>query len=81
MVSFAPRGSVVGRLNDMARFKIQDLRSVEGAQQTPISLSSKVGEMISSSTNPVAKVETLNPETGEYRVVLQGTLATETKHS
>ncbi len=63
----------------MARFKIQDLRSVESLQQNPTGLSSKLSEMISSSTNLVAKVEALNPETGEYRVVLQGTLASETK--
>ena len=30
--------------------------------------------MIMSSVNSRAKVEVINPETGEYRIVLQGTL-------
>ena len=59
----------------MAKFKIQDLRLVESVPQNPTNLSSKLGDMILSSTNLKAKVEVLNPETGEYRVVLQGTLA------
>jgi hypothetical protein len=33
--------------------------------------------MILSSSNVHAKVEALNPDTGEYRIVLQGTLGTE----
>ena len=40
----------------------------------PASLRAKIGEMILNSTVARARVEALNPETGEYRVVLQGTL-------
>jgi len=58
----------------MARFHIQDVRSLENAPTSPASLRSKIGEMILSSTVARAKVEAFNTETGEYRVVLQGTL-------
>lgn len=64
----------------MARFHIQDLRSLEIVPASPASLRTKVGEMILNSTTARAKVEAMNPETGEYRVVLTGTLdKTETK--
>ncbi len=58
----------------MARFHINDVRLIETAPTSPASLRSKIGEMILNSTVARAKVEALNPETGEYRVVLQGTL-------
>jgi hypothetical protein len=50
------------------------IRLIETAPTSPASLRSKIGEMILNSTVARAKVEALNPETGEYRVVLQGTL-------
>jgi len=58
----------------MPKFHIQDLRSIENAPTSPASLRTKIGEMIFCSTTARAKVEAINPETGEYRVVLQGTL-------
>ena len=58
----------------MAKFHIQDLKLLENVPTSPISLRTRVGEMIFSSTTARAKVEAINPETGEYRVVLQGTL-------
>jgi len=58
----------------MARFHTQDLRSLENVPTSPASLRNKIGEMIINSTMARAKVEAINPETGEYRVVLQGTL-------
>ncbi|MFQ5768883.1 MAG: hypothetical protein ACE5ID_12990 [Acidobacteriota bacterium] len=58
----------------MSRFRINDIHTVENAPTSPGSLRSKVGEMILSSTTCRAKVEAINPETGEYRIVLQGTL-------
>lgn len=64
----------------MPRFRLEDIRSMENAPTSPSSLRSKFGEMILNSTTCRAKVETINPETGEYRIVLQGTLdRTETK--
>ena len=58
----------------MARFRMDDLKSLEHTPTSPSSLRSKITEVILSSTHARAKVETINPETGEYRVVLQGTL-------
>ncbi|HZI93562.1 MAG TPA: hypothetical protein VFE84_04930 [Patescibacteria group bacterium] len=58
----------------MTRFHMQDLRAIEDVSTSPAVLRSRIGEMILSSAAARAKVETLNPETGEYRVVLQGTL-------
>ncbi len=58
----------------MPHFRIQDLHALENAPTSAGSLRSKVGEMIVNSTNIRAKVDSLNPETWEYRVVLEGTL-------
>ena len=58
----------------MARFRINDLKALESSPTSPNTMRSKVGEMILNSTVCRAKVETVNPETGEYRIVLQGSL-------
>ncbi|HXI02600.1 MAG TPA: hypothetical protein VNI57_05430 [Candidatus Saccharimonadales bacterium] len=58
----------------MARFKVQDLRSLEKTPTSPATLRNKLGELLISSVNCTARVEGLNMETGEYRVVLQGSL-------
>ena len=58
----------------MARFRIQDMRSIENAPTSPGNLRNKVSELIFSSTKAMAKVDSINPETGEYRVILQGSL-------
>ena len=58
----------------MPRFNIQDFRTIESVPTSPAMLRAKIGEMILHSTVSRARVETLNQETGEYRVVLQGTL-------
>jgi hypothetical protein len=58
----------------MARFRIQDVPSVERTPTSPGSLRAKIGELLVSSVHCTAKVDALNPETGEYRIVLQGTL-------
>lgn len=58
----------------MARFRMDDFKSLETTPTSPASLRRKIAEVILSSTHARAKVEALNPETGEYRVVLQGTL-------
>jgi hypothetical protein len=55
-------------------FSIEDMYHVEGGAKSLTDLRSKVGEMIESSSGCFATVEALDPETGEYRVVLQGTL-------
>ena len=58
----------------MARFSVYELRTIEHSPVSPANLRSKIGEMIVNSTIARARVEALNPDTGEYRVVLQGTL-------
>ncbi len=58
----------------MARFHFDDFKTLEHSPTSPGVLRSKVSEVILSSINPRARVESINPETGEYRVVLQGTL-------
>ena len=58
----------------MARFRFQDLRTIEKAPTAPGTLRNKLGELLISSINCTAKVEGLNMDTGEYRIILQGTL-------
>ena len=58
----------------MARFRIQDIRSIETSPTAPGTLKNKLGEMLFSSINATAKIEGFNVDTGEYRIVLQGTL-------
>ena len=58
----------------MPRFRIHDLNTIERSPTSPASLRNKISEMIMSSVSARAKVEVINPETGEYRIVLQGTL-------
>jgi hypothetical protein len=56
------------------RFRFHDFAQMEHVPTSPGALRTKVNEMILFSTMVRAKVESLNPETGEYRLVLQGTL-------
>jgi hypothetical protein len=58
----------------MPRFKLSDLTSLTKSPTSPITLRNKIGEMLVNSTRAVATVEVVNPDTGEYRVVLQGNL-------
>ncbi len=58
----------------MARFRIQDIRSLERSPTSPGTLKNKLGELLFSSINSTAKLEGFNLDTGEYRIVLQGTL-------
>ncbi len=58
----------------MARFRIEDLRTIEVAPTSPATLRSKITEVILNSTHAKARIESLNIDTGEYKVVLQGTL-------
>ena len=58
----------------MPRFRLQDLPALESSPTSPATLGAKVGELIIHSVSAAAQVEMLDRETGEYRVVLQGTL-------
>ncbi len=58
----------------MPRFRLQDLPALEASPTSPATLRTKIGELIIHSLNAAAQVEMLDRETGEYRVVIQGTL-------
>ena len=58
----------------MKRFLVHEFPSLEGSPSSPNSLTSKLSAMIDSSTVTRVRVEGINHETGEYRVVLQGSL-------
>jgi len=50
------------------------LSAIERTQMSPKALSTGIWDVVSHSISTRAKVEGFNVETGEYRVVLQGTL-------
>lgn len=56
------------------KFRIADIPNLEVTPTSPASLRNKLNEMIFNSTACKAKVDVINQETGEYRLVLQGTL-------
>ena len=53
---------------------MKDLRWLETTPTSPYTLHTKLSEVLYNSYSCRAKVDTVNPETGEYRIVLQGTL-------
>ena len=58
----------------MPRFRIQDVEKLEKTPTSPANLRGKITDMLYNSTVARVKVDGLNPDTGEYRIVLQGTL-------
>ncbi len=58
----------------MTRFTYNDFRTIERCPTSPSYLQTQISNLVYSSMNTKAKIETVNPETGEYRIVLQGTL-------
>lgn len=58
----------------MPRINPTDLSAIERSPASPASLSRGVGEVLGNSVTAKAKVDSYNMETGEYRVVLHGTL-------
>jgi hypothetical protein len=61
----------------MRRFKNSDIQSFEQGPTSPGSLRKKVAALIESSTTYRAKVDSFDHESGQYRIVLQGTLDTQ----
>ncbi len=61
----------------MTRFRIQDFSMLETAPTSAAALRAKLGEMLISSTSARVRIESVNPQTGDYRVVLHGTLDVE----
>jgi len=58
----------------MTRFTYNDFRYLERCPTSTNYLQSHITNLVYSSVNTKAKIETVNPETGEYRIILQGTL-------
>ncbi len=58
----------------MPRIRPNNLHAIERAPVSPAALCTGLKEVLNSSVAAKAKVESYNWETGEYRVVLQGTL-------
>ena len=61
----------------MSRFRLDDFPLLETAPTSAASLRAKLGEMLISSTSARVRIDSVNPQTGEYRIVLQGMLDTE----
>ena len=58
----------------MSRFRLQDLPTLEVSPTSPGTLRQKLGELLVHSVNAAARVEMVDRQTGEYRVILQGIL-------
>ena len=58
----------------MSRFQIDDFDLLETSPTSASALRTKLGEMLLSSTSARVKVENADTRTGEYRIVVQGTL-------
>lgn len=58
----------------VTNFNLRDLEIIRNANLSTSTLQRQINNMIESSDNCRAIVECLNRKTGEYRIVLQGTL-------
>ena len=58
----------------MPKVQPTDLSAIERAPVSPAALSQGLWEVLRNSVATKAKVDSFNWETGEYRVILQGTL-------
>lgn len=58
----------------MSRFRLEDFPLLETAPTSAAALRTKIGEMLASSTSARVRVESANPQTGEYHIVLHGTI-------
>jgi hypothetical protein len=57
----------------MKKWNINDINYIEKSPTSPAWLQQRFTDILYNSTNCRCKVESVNPTTGEYRVVLQGT--------
>ncbi len=58
----------------MNKWSIKDMHWLEKTPTSPKWFNWRVSEVLFNSTNCRCRVESVNPTTGEYRIVLQGTL-------
>jgi hypothetical protein len=61
----------------MNRFRLEDFPLLETSPTSAAMLRAKLGEMLTSSTSARVHVESMDPKTGDYRVIVTGTLDTE----
>jgi len=57
----------------MKKWSINDINIIEKSPSSPYWMQSRFTDILFNSTNCRCKVESINPNTGEYRIVLQGT--------
>lgn len=57
----------------MKKWTINDITWIERTPVSPASLQQKFTDIFYNSTNCRCRVDSVNPQTGEYRIVLQGT--------
>ncbi|MDZ7263509.1 MAG: hypothetical protein ONB16_02915 [candidate division KSB1 bacterium] len=60
----------------MTKFNIHDLEIIRSANISPTTLQKQIGAVLENSNRCRAVVESLNRQTGEYRIWVQGTLET-----
>lgn len=58
----------------MNKFRYQNFSVLERTPTSPAALQHNLYDLLYNSTTCRARVEMVNPTTGEYRIVLQGTL-------
>jgi hypothetical protein len=58
----------------VVKFRYQNFPTIERTPTSPAALQFRLTELLYNSTTCRARVESVNPTTGEYRIVLQGTL-------
>ena len=58
----------------MPRMDPKALSAIERTSASPMALSTSLWDVLSHSISTRARVEGMNVDTGEYRIVLQGTL-------
>ena len=62
----------------MTKWNVTNIGTIEKCPTSPAQLQQKFTQILFNSTTCRCKVESINPTTGEYRVVLYGTLDTTT---
>lgn len=65
-----------GELLKMAKLNFRDLESLTLTKLSGASLKKQIVAMLASSSQCQAILETINQDTGEYRIVLQGIIET-----
>ena len=58
----------------MKKYPVDHLRELERDPKSPLALSNDLWDVLSNSLSAKVTLESCNRDTGEYRVVLQGTL-------